>query len=64
VVWRWQERFMQEGADGLLRDKTRKPGKPPLPAETVQRVIDLAGINHRYHVRGKRDASTVVSGIC
>ena len=41
VVWRWQERFMREGVDGLLRDKTRKPGKPPLPAETVQRVIDL-----------------------
>jgi transposase len=41
VVWRWQERFMQEGVDGLLRDRTRKPGKPPLPAETVQRVIDL-----------------------
>jgi transposase len=20
VVWRWQERFMQEGVDGLLRD--------------------------------------------
>jgi hypothetical protein len=41
VVWRWQECFMQEGVDGLLRDKTRKPGKPPLPAQTVQRVIDL-----------------------
>ena len=23
VVWRWQERFMHEGVDGLLRDKTR-----------------------------------------
>ena len=42
VVWRWQERFMQEGVDGLLRDKTRKPGKPPLPPEVVQRVVDLA----------------------
>ncbi|CAM3301204.1 hypothetical protein SPAN111604_15070 [Sphingomonas antarctica] len=21
-VWRWQERFMQEGVEGLLRDKT------------------------------------------
>ncbi len=41
VVWRWQERFMLEGIDGLLRDKTRKPGKPPLPAATVQKVIDL-----------------------
>ena len=42
VVWRWQARFMAEGVDGLLRDKTRKPGKPPLPAATVQRVVDLA----------------------
>jgi hypothetical protein len=41
VVWRWPERFMREGIDGLLRDKTRKPGKPSLPAETVQRVLDL-----------------------
>jgi hypothetical protein len=23
AVWRWQERFMQAGVDGLLRDKTR-----------------------------------------
>jgi hypothetical protein len=23
VVWRWQDRFMQEGVAGLLRDKTR-----------------------------------------
>src|SRR5258705_4991956 len=42
VVWRWQERFMREGIDGLMRDKTREPGKTPLPAETVQRVVDLA----------------------
>jgi hypothetical protein len=31
VMWRWQARFMAEGVD-----KTRKPGKPPLPAATVQ----------------------------
>ena len=29
-VWRWQERFATEGVDGLLRDKTRPPGKPLL----------------------------------
>ena len=23
VVWRWQERFMQGGVDGLLRDERR-----------------------------------------
>jgi len=32
---------MAEGVDGLLRDKTRKPGKPPLSADTVQLVVDL-----------------------
>ena len=42
VVWTWQARFMAEGVAGLLRDKTRKPGKPPLASETVQRVVDLA----------------------
>lgn len=41
VVWRWQERFMKEGVEGLLRDKTRPPGKKPLPAETVARVVAL-----------------------
>jgi transposase len=40
-VWRWQERFMEEGVDGLLRDKTRPPGTPPLPAATVARVVEL-----------------------
>ena len=38
AVWRWQERFMQEGVDGLLRDKTRPPGK--LPAADRRRRQD------------------------
>ena len=40
-VWRWQQRFAEAGVDGLLRDKTRPPGKPPLSAETVARVLEL-----------------------
>src|SRR5208283_2438312 len=36
-----QARFMAEGVEGLTRDKTRKPGKQPLPTSTVQRVVDL-----------------------
>ena len=40
-VWRWQERFMREGVAGLLRDKTRKPGKAPLPAATIDHVVEL-----------------------
>lgn len=31
-VWRWQERFAQEGYDGLLRDKTRRSRIAPLGA--------------------------------
>jgi hypothetical protein len=38
-VWRWQERFMREGVPGLLRDRTREPGIPLLPAATVERVV-------------------------
>jgi hypothetical protein len=32
---------MHQGVDGLLRDKTRPPGKPRLPDEAVRRVLDL-----------------------
>src|SRR3954464_411561 len=30
-----------EGVDGLLRDKTRPPGTPPLPETIVERVVEL-----------------------
>src|SRR3712207_4096802 len=40
-VWRWQAGFMAVGVGGLLRDKTRPPGTPPLPAATVERVVEL-----------------------
>ena len=41
-VWRWQERFMQAGVDGLLRDGSRPPGKAPV--ESVRSsVYEAAG---------------------
>jgi len=40
-VWRWQERFAEEGYDGLLRDKTRPSRIPPLPAAMAERVVGL-----------------------
>ena len=33
--------LLEEGVDGLLRAKTRKPGKAPIAAETVARVVAL-----------------------
>ena len=41
AVWRWQERFMEEGVDGLLRDKTRPSRMPPLGREVTERVVAL-----------------------
>jgi len=41
AVWRWQQRFAEEGVDGLLRDKTRKPGKAPLSLETIAKILAL-----------------------
>jgi transposase len=38
-VWRWQERFMQEGVEGLLRDKTRPSRIRPLAATVIERVV-------------------------
>ena len=40
-VWRWQERFAEEGVDGLLRDKTRPPRVAPLGQEVIDRVVAL-----------------------
>src|SRR6187455_1181307 len=40
-VWRWQERFAEEGVDGLLRDKTRPPRVPPLGQEVIDQVVAL-----------------------
>ena len=41
LVCRWQQRFAEAGVDGLLSDKTRMPGKPPIAAETVARVVAM-----------------------
>lgn len=40
-VWRWQERFMQEGFNGLLHDKTRPARVKPLEPDMVDRVVAL-----------------------
>lgn len=39
TVWRWQERFAEAGIAGLLRDKTRPPGKAPIPAGRTAEVV-------------------------
>ncbi len=61
-VWRWQERFMEEGVDGLLRDKTRPPGKTPISPERVARMVRLTQEPPPYeatHWTGRAMAETV-----
>jgi transposase len=41
AVWRWQERFAEQGVAGLLRDKTRPSRVPPLADEVAERVVAL-----------------------
>src|SRR6266853_5478354 len=45
VIWRWQQRFRDEGAAGLWRDKTRRSRIPPRSPEGAKRVgiLTLAG---------------------
>jgi len=40
TIRRWRTRYVEAGVDGLCRDKTRPPGKPPLDAAVVMRVIE------------------------
>jgi transposase len=39
TVWRWQERYIDEGVDGLLRDKTRPSRVPPLSDDIKLAVL-------------------------
>ena len=41
TIWRWQARFMAEGVDGLLHEATRPSRVPPLPAATIERVVEM-----------------------
>ncbi len=40
-VWRWQQRFMEAGVDGLLIDRTRPSRIPPLGDAVTERVVGL-----------------------
>jgi transposase len=41
TVRRWRRRYMAEGVDGLLKDATRPPGRKPLTAQTIKRVVHM-----------------------
>ncbi len=42
TVWRWWDRFLKEGVDGLLYDIPGKRGRKPISEEKVSELIELA----------------------
>jgi transposase len=42
MVWRWQERYLDDGVSGLVRDKTRPSRVPALPRERRLKLITKA----------------------
>jgi DDE superfamily endonuclease/homeodomain-containing protein len=41
AVWRWQRHYAEGGVERLLREGSRKPGKPPVPLSRVAAVVAL-----------------------
>jgi hypothetical protein len=41
VIWRWQERFCEQGAAGFWCDKTRPTRIPPLDPAVAERVVAM-----------------------
>jgi transposase len=41
TVRRWRRRYATAGVDGLLKDATRPPGRTPLTAAVIQRVVHM-----------------------
>ena len=42
ALWRWWDRFLVEGAGGLLHDIPRRRGRKPLSGDKVRQLIELA----------------------
>jgi transposase len=62
AVWRWQGRYAEAGVEGLLRDKTRKPGKLPLGDALTSKVVALTCAEppgERTHWTGRMMARAV-----
>jgi hypothetical protein len=64
VIWRWQERFRDEGAAGLWRDKTRPSRIPPLSPEVAERVVAMTAVAMTSVLREERSLTGLSGIIC
>src|SRR5437763_12858880 len=63
VIWRWQERFRDEGAAGLWRDKTRPTRIPPLCPEAMTLADPPPVASHRTGSAMVKAAGISVSSV-
>lgn len=40
TVWRWQDFYLDAGVEGLIKGRSKPPGKKPIPAEIKLKVIE------------------------
>lgn len=66
TVWRWQARFAEAGVEGLLRDRTRPPGKAPIADARVAALLRLTQApppHEATHWTARAMAETVGMGV-
>lgn len=63
-IWRWQERFVAAGVEGLPRDKTRPSRVPPLVQTIIDRVVAMTATEPPHEAtHGTAAAMAKVVGI-
>jgi transposase len=40
TVWRWQEYFVEAGVEGLVKDRSKPPGKKPISAAIKLKIVE------------------------
>src|SRR6202022_1518482 len=46
TVWRWQEYFVEAGVGGLIKGRTKPPGKKPISAAIKLKIVEKTGKEH------------------
>src|ERR1700730_10938308 len=52
TVWRWQEYFVEAGVGGLIKGRTKPPGKKPISAAIKLKIVEKTVKEHADYGRG------------
>src|ERR1700731_1346333 len=51
TVWRWQDYFAEAGIDGLVKGRSKPPGRASCQCHALERAIDGGRNGHQPHER-------------